>query len=175
VDDSNWRRLASSSSRHPIEGAHQIADFIGGADINPVVKAPTGNFLGCLRQRCKRTRDQLGEEQSQPCGHEQDDHCEQQQKSDVSLPHAAALAAPLEISLLAGLNLAHSLRELGRKRNRDQNRAPAGHCCASQRVVRIMPGELRRTSRQRLGERQRVLHDRPSSRSVKAYFRIAIA
>src|SRR5207302_4348122 len=109
--------------RHAVEGAHQVADLIRGADVDAVVEASAGNFLGCLRQRSKRTRDQLGEEKRQPRGYEQDDHREQEQQTDVSLAHAAALTAPLEISLLAGFNLPDSLRELRWKRDGDQNRA----------------------------------------------------
>src|SRR5437660_2259628 len=129
--------------RHAVEGAYQVTNFIRGSDIDTVVEAATGNFLGCLRQRRKGTRDQLGEEKRQPRGYEQDDHREQEQQTDVSLAHAAALTAPLEISLLAGFNLPDSLRELRWKRDGDQNRASAGDRRSSQREVNIVPGELR--------------------------------
>ena len=125
--------------RHAVEGADQVANFIGGAYVDAVVETPARDFLRRLGQRSQRTSHQLREKQRQPCGDKQHHHREQQKQAHIGLTHVFALAAELKITLLAGLDLLHRLRKLGRQRHGHQNQAILPHRGAAQRVLGLSP------------------------------------
>ena len=79
--------------RHAVEGAHQVPDFIGGADVHAIIQTSAGNLLRRLGQRRQRPRHQLGEKQRQPCGHEQHHHGQQQEQAHVGAAHQPAFTA----------------------------------------------------------------------------------
>ncbi len=79
--------------RHAVEGAHQVADFVGRAHLHAIIEASARDFLGGFRQRRHRPGDQLGEKQRQPGGGEQHQHREQEQQLHVGAADEFALAA----------------------------------------------------------------------------------
>ena len=66
--------------RHAVERAHQVADLVGGADIDAIIEASAGNFLRRLGKGRQRSCHDLREEQRQPRRHKQHHHREQQQQ-----------------------------------------------------------------------------------------------
>ena len=104
---------------HSVKGAHQIADLVGRTDVHPIIETSTRDFLRGLSQGGQRPRDNLREEQGQPCSHEQDSHREQQQQAHVRPANHAALPRQIVVSLLAGFHLLYGLRKLLRERDGD--------------------------------------------------------
>ena len=90
---------------HAIEGAHQVADFVGGADVDAIVEASARDFLRCFRQGRQRTGHDLRKEQGQPGGDEQHHHGQQQQQAHVGAANDSALAGQIVVTLLAGFHL----------------------------------------------------------------------
>ena len=64
---------------HAVERPHQVADLIGGTDVDAIVETSPRNFLCRLGQSCNRTRNQFRKKQCDPGSDKQHDHGEQQQ------------------------------------------------------------------------------------------------
>ncbi len=58
--------------RHLIEGANQVAEFIGGRDLDAVVQVSAGDFLGGLGQGDYGASHQSREVQREPHARKQD-------------------------------------------------------------------------------------------------------
>ncbi len=140
--------------RHAIEGADEIADFVGAADFDAVVETSAGNFLRGFGEGRERTRDQLREKQRQPGGDKQHDHGEQQQVSHVDAAHASAFAGEIVVALLAGFNLLQGLGKLGGERNGDDYDSGFSDGRGAESVVGVVPGELRHLAGGCVGERE---------------------
>ena len=55
---------------HAVEGADQVSDFIGGADVDAIVETAAGNFLRGFGEGREWTRHDFREEQREPRGYE---------------------------------------------------------------------------------------------------------
>ena len=142
---------------HPVEGAHQISNFIGGSHVDAVIETSARNCLRRLGKRGQRTSHQLREKQRQPRSYEQNHHRQQQQQAHVGLPYVFALAAELQITLLAGFDLAYRPRKLWRQWQSHQDQAVFPNRSAAERVLSLLPGETRGLCRGGLGQRQPLL------------------
>ena len=80
---------------HAVKRAHQIANLVGGADLNAVIESSAGNFLGGLRQRRHWARHQLGQKKREPGSSKEHHDCQQKQHAHVSAAKSLAAAAKL--------------------------------------------------------------------------------